>query len=139
MKNEYHLSEDKSKLDIELIHSYLSTETYWAKDRSLETVKKSVENSICFGVYLEKEQVAFARVITDRAVFAWITDIFVVKNHKGKGLGKKIMNTIMNHHELQGLRRWGLATKDAHGLYEQFGFHALEKPERFMEIVSENH
>lgn len=139
MKNEYHLSEDKSKLDIELIHSYLSTETYWAKGRTLETVKKSVENSTCFGVYFEKEQVAFARIITDCSVFAWITDVFVVKNHEGKGLGKKIMNAIMNHHELQGLRRWGLATKDAHGLYGQFGFHALEKPERFMEIVSKNH
>jgi GNAT superfamily N-acetyltransferase len=130
------ISTDKSRLDIELIHNYLSNESYWAKGRSIEKVKLSIENSICFGVYLDEAQIGFARVVTDYAVFAWILDVFILKNFQGRGYGKKLMNTIMNQNNLQNLLRWGLGTDDAHGLYEQYGFKPLKKPQNMMEIVA---
>jgi len=130
------ISTDKSRLDIELIHNYLSNESYWAKGRSIEKVKLSIENSICFGVYLDEAQIGFARVVTDYAVFAWILDVFILKDFQGRGYGKKLMNTIMNQNNLQNLLRWGLGTDDAHGLYEQYGFKPLKKPQNMMEIVA---
>jgi GNAT superfamily N-acetyltransferase len=130
------VSTDKSRLDIELIHNYLSNESYWAKGRSIEKIKLSIENSICFGVYLDKTQIGFARVVTDYAVFAWILDVFILKDFQGRGYGKKLMNTIMTQNNLQNLLRWGLGTDDAHGLYEQYGFKPLRKPQNMMEIVA---
>jgi GNAT superfamily N-acetyltransferase len=130
------ISTDKSRLDIELIHNYLSNESYWAKGRSIEMVKLSIENSICFGVYLDEAQIGFARVVTDYAVFAWILDVFILKDFQGRGYGKKLMNTIMTQNNLQNLLRWGLGTDDAHGLYEQYGFKPLKKPQNMMEIVA---
>lgn len=131
-----HISTDKSKLDIHLIHNYLSKESYWAKDRSIEIVKKSIENSLCFGVYdQDGNQIGFARVVTDYAVFAWVMDVFILPSHKGKGYGKQLMDFIIHHPDLQTLKRWGLATQDAHGLYQQFGFTSLKKPQNLMEFT----
>ena len=130
------ISTNKQKLDIQLIHNYLSNESYWAKGRSLETVQRSIENSLCFGVYTENSQVGFARVITDYVVFAWLLDVFILPEYQGKGYGKKLMQAIITHPDLQGLRRWGLGTDDAHGLYKQFGFTSLQKPENMMEILN---
>lgn len=130
------ISTDKSRLDIKRIHNYLSRESYWAKGRSLEAVKKSINNSLCFGVYLEEEQIGFARVVTDYTVFAWIMDVFILPDYQWNGYGKKLMEFIINHKDLKGLKRWGLGTNDAHGLYEKFGFKALSKPENMMEKIN---
>lgn len=134
MDNSIKISTDKSRLDIKLIHDYLSNESYWAKGRSIDTVKQSIDNSLCFGVYLNEKQIGFARVVTDYAVFAWIMDVFVLKDFRGKGFSKKLMRVIMTHEKLQNLQRWGLGTDDAHRLYEQFGFKSLGKPQNMMEI-----
>jgi GNAT superfamily N-acetyltransferase len=134
--DEFCISTDKSKLDLELIHRFLTNDSYWAKGRSKEVVKRSIENSLCFGVFKAKEQVGFARVVTDYAVFAWILDLFILRNYRKKGLGKLLVESIMKHAELQKLQRWGLATDDAHGLYEQYGFKIVSKPNLFMEIVA---
>ena len=106
------------------------------KGRSIETIQKSIENSLCFGVYKDSQQIGFARVVTDYSVFAWILDVFILKEFREQGLGVKLMESIMNHEELQNLQRWGLATDDAHGLYEKFGFKLIKRPEIFMEFVS---
>lgn len=121
-KDDYLISTDPSKLNIEVIHKYLSQESYWAKDIPFETVKKSIEHSLCFGLYHLQEQIGFARLITDKATFAYLADVFVLKEYRGKGLSKFLMATIQSHPELQNLRRWLLATKDAHSLYELFGW-----------------
>lgn len=131
----YHISTDKSFLDLSLIHKYLSEESYWARGIPFDKVKRSVENSLCFGIYLEAEQVGFARIISDHATFAYLADVFVLQAHRGKGLSKMMMEKIRTHPELQGLRRWMLATADAHGLYRQFGFEVIDSPEHFMEKV----
>ncbi len=128
------ISTDKNKLDRTLIHTWLSQESYWAKGRSREVVERSIEHSLCFGVYLDGQQVGFARVVTDYAVFGWIMDVFILPDFRGKGYSKILMKEIMNHVDLQGLKRWGLGTDDAHGLYRQFGFTALSQPENMMEI-----
>lgn len=133
MSSDYIISMDKAKLDIPLIHQFLSQESYWAKNIPLDIVKRSIENSLCFGVYHQDKQVGFARVITDLATFAYLSDVFVVHEHRGKGVSKQLMETISTYPALQGLRRWVLATQDAHTLYEQFGFTALDKPEMFMQ------
>ena len=136
MKHAFYISTDKSKLDVELIHQYLSNESYWAKGRSIEVVVRSIQNSICFGVYKGDDQVGFARVVSDQAVFAWILDVFVMESYRKHGLGKLLMEAIMDHPDLQNLQRWGLATDDAHGLYEQFGFIRIQRPEIFMQKVT---
>lgn len=133
LKREYTISTDRSKLNISIIHNYISNESYWGKGRSLEVVKKSIENSLPFGVYYKKEMIGFARVLTDYATFAWVADVFILTKHRSKGLSKWLMETILSHPELQGFRRWVLATKDAHELYRRFGFRELNKPERWME------
>lgn len=133
MNGSYMISTDKGKLDIALIHDYLSNHSYWAQGRTLDTVKRSIEGSLCFGMYSGNEQVAFARVITDHATFAYLADVFIVEQHRGKGLSKMLMKEIISHPGLQGLRRWMLGTKDAHTLYEQFGFSLVAQPERWME------
>ena len=136
MEDTIHISTEKSLLDVHVIHDYLSNRSYWAKGRSIETVKKSIENSFCFGVYTGNQQIGFARVVTDFAVYAYILDVFILESHRGKGLGKKLMQEIMNHEQLQNLQRWGLATNDAHGLYEKYGFKTLAHSEKHMEVVN---
>lgn len=129
----FFVSTDKSHLDIKVIHGYLKT-SYWAANIPEEVVIKAIENSLCFGVYNNKQQVGFARVVTDYAVFAYLADVFILEEYRGKGLSKMLMKEIMQHPQLQNLRRWMLATRDAHGLYSQFGFNPLSSPERVMEI-----
>ena len=133
MSHSPHISTDKSLLQLDTIHSVLK-ESYWAKNIPLEILKRSIENSICFGVYIEKEQIGFCRVITDKATFAYLADVFIVEEHKGKGYSKQLMKEVMAHHELQGLRKFLLGTADAHGLYKKYGFKELAMPERMMEI-----
>jgi GNAT superfamily N-acetyltransferase len=136
VQNKFIISTDKSKLDVGIIHNYLCNESYWAKNISVELVKKSIEGSCCFGLFVNEnavfKQIGFARVITDCATFGYLADVFIVEAYRGKGLSKWLMETIMNCPDLQGLRRWLLATKDAHGLYTKFGFLPLDKPERIM-------
>lgn len=128
------ISTDKARLDIQLIHNYLSEQSYWAKNIPLVTVERSIEHSVCFGVYLADKQIGFARVISDCATFAYLCDVFVLPGYREKGVAKKLMEFIKEHPGLQGLRRWMLATLDAHSLYQQFGFTDIAKPERLMEI-----
>lgn len=130
---DFHISTDKGLLDIDVIHKFLSEESYWANRRTREQTERAIENSICFGLYDGKKQIGFARVVTDCATFAYLGDVFVLNEYRGKGLSKKLMEAVVSHPDLQGLRRWLLATKDAHGLYEQFDFALLRLPERWME------
>jgi GNAT superfamily N-acetyltransferase len=132
-KGSYLISTDKSKLDIKVIHNYLSN-SYWAKNRSLKTSKLTLKNSLCFGLYYKKNQIGFARVITDFATFAYLADVFIIEEHHGKGLGRWLMEVILNYDEVQNIRRWFLATRDAHQLYEKFGFTNLKEPGKFMEM-----
>jgi GNAT superfamily N-acetyltransferase len=134
----YTISTDKSRLDVGMIHRYLSEESYWAKHIPRDLVERSIENSICFGAYDGDRQIGFARVVTDRATFAYVGDVFVLSPYRGRGVSKQLMQAIRAHPEMQSLRRWHLLTYDAHGLYEQFGFHKIEKPERHMEIAVAN-
>jgi GNAT superfamily N-acetyltransferase len=130
---DFEISTDPARVDIAVVHSFL-TNCYWAKGISPALVQRSLEHSICFSIFHGNAQIGFARVITDRATFAYLADIFVLEAHRGKGLSKWLMECIQSHPDLQGLRRWMLATRDAHGLYRQFGFHELASPERFMEM-----
>lgn len=132
-QGEYLISTDRDRLDIALIHDFLSRQTYWAKGRSVEVVKRSIDNSLPFGLFKDNQQIGFARVVTDYATFAWLADVFVLDEFRGRGLAKWLMDVILSHPELQGFRRWVLATKDAHGLYRNFGFNELKKPDRWME------
>lgn len=132
-KGLYEIDTDKKRLDLAAIHRFLSSESYWAKNRTLEQTLKAVENSLCYGVYHGRELVGFARVVTDRATFAYIGDVFILEAHRGKGLSKWLMQVITEQPDMQGLRRWLLATRDAHGLYEQYGFTELKHPDRWME------
>jgi GNAT superfamily N-acetyltransferase len=127
------VTSDPARFDVPAIHAFLVT-SYWAKGRSLEVVRKSVAGSLCFGLLDGDKQVGFARAVTDRATFAYLADVYVLDSHRGRGLASWLMQCVMSHPDLQGLRRFTLATKDAHGLYRKFGFAALEEPERFMEI-----
>lgn len=137
-EQEFEISNDKSRLDLDVIHRFLSEKSYWANKRSIEQTKIAIQNSICFGVYQGERQIGFARVVSDKATFAYIGDVFILDEFRGRGLSKKLMAAMLEHPELQGLRRWVLATKDAHGLYEQFGFSVLKFPERWMELPSKD-
>ena len=130
-KDNYSISTDKSKLDIAVIHGFLC-KSYWAEDIPLEIVQKSIDNSLCFGVYNGNNQVGFARVITDYTAFAYLADVFIIESERGKGLSKWLMECILAHSELQGLRNFCLMTNDAHSLYERYGFKNIPKPENFM-------
>jgi GNAT superfamily N-acetyltransferase len=131
----YDISTDKARLDLDRVHRFLSTEAYWSPGVSREVVERSIDNSICFGVYMDGgEQVGFARAVTDRATFAWIADLYVEGGHREQGLGKRLVQAILEHPDLQGLRRLMLATADAHALYRQFGFDELQGVERFMAL-----
>jgi len=134
-ENGFIYSDDNHLIDANAVHRYLSKESYWAKGIPLATVKRSIENSLCFGIYKDGQQVGFARWITDRATFAYLCDVYVEKGFRGQGLSKKLMSLMMFHPDLQGLRGYHLGTLDAHGLYEQFGFKPLANPERRMEIL----
>lgn len=129
----FRISSKPEEMDMAVIHGYLS-QSYWAKDIPLATLQRALQNSLCFGVFTDSgEQVGFARMITDRATFAYLADVFILDAYRGKGLSKWLMQTLTEHPDLQGLRRSVLATRDAHGLYRQFGYTALNKPETFME------
>lgn len=132
-RGEYSISTDRDRLDIAGVHNFLSKSSYWAQGRDLETVKRSVENSLNFGLYKGEQQIGFARVVTDYATFAWLADVFVLDDYRGQGLGRWLVQVIISHPELQRFRRWVLATKDAHEIYRQFGFVELKRPERWME------
>jgi GNAT superfamily N-acetyltransferase len=132
MSDAIEISCDPKRLDLDLIYSFL-TKSYWAAGIPRDVVARSIENALCFGVYDRGKQVGFARVITDRATFAYLADVFIVESHRGRGLSKRLMEAIVAHPELQNLRRWSLITRDAHGLYGQFGFKGLPNPERWME------
>ena len=137
-RGDYLISTDRSRLDVELIHDFLSRTSYWASGRTLDVVQRSIENSLAFGIYMENHQVGFARVVTDYATFAWVADVFVLPEHRGRGLSKWLMEVMLSHPRLQGFRRWVLATKDAHALYARFGFIPLHRPERWMERADPN-
>jgi len=129
----YRIRSNKSDMNIESIHEFI-TKSYWAKGIPIDILKRAISNSLCFGVFSkEEEQVGFARMITDSATYAYLADVYILEDHRGKGLSKWLMQEIMSHSDLQGLRRMTLATADAHGLYEQYGFTELAKPEVFME------
>lgn len=132
----YTIDTDRNRLDIPWIHHFLSEFTYWAKNVPVKTVQRAIEYSLCFGIFFQEQQVGFARVITDRATFAYLADVFVIDEHRGKGLSKWLLENIHHHPELQGLRRWMLVTKDAQGLYQQFGWEPIPEAVigRFMQI-----
>ena len=137
-KENFTISTDKSWLDIPYVHDYLSNKSYWAENIPLDIVRKSIEGSICFGIYENRQQVGFARVITDKACFAYLADVFIDQHYRGLGLSKWLIEVILDYPDLQGLRRFLLATRDAHGLYEQFGFSLLTFPEKWMHIHNPN-
>jgi GNAT superfamily N-acetyltransferase len=129
----FSISTDKSKLDVGVIHEYLSERSYWAQGRPLDVVRTSIEHSVCFGVYDGDRQVGFARVVTDYATFAWLCDVFILESHRGRGLGKWLIACVVAHPDLHGFRNFLLATSDAHELYRKYGgFDSLEKPEKWM-------
>jgi N-acetylglutamate synthase-like GNAT family acetyltransferase len=134
-KDELLISTDKTLLDIDVIHAYLSGESYWAMNIPREVVERSITHSLCFGVYRDHRQIGFARLITDQATFAYLADVFILEDFRGQGLSKWLIHSIHAHPELQGLRRWVLGTKDAHGLYEQFGWVRFgeDQLQRFMQ------
>ena len=132
-KDDFVISTDPKRLDLDVVHGFL-TECYWAKGVPREVVARSIENSLCFGIYAHGNQAGFARVISDYATYAYIGDVFVLESYRGRGLAKWLMECIMQHPRLQGMRRWSLITGDAHSLYSQFGFTSLQAPERWMEI-----
>jgi GNAT superfamily N-acetyltransferase len=125
---------DPSRFDVAAIHAFLDT-SYWARGRPLAVVEKSIRGSLCFGVLEAGRQVGFARAVTDGATYAYLADVYVLESHRGRGVATWLMECVMSHPDLQGLRRFMLATKDAHGLYRKFGFAALARPERYMEFT----
>ena len=132
MVDQITISTDPARLDLDVIHGFLKT-AYWCENLPREVIERAIRNSLCFGLYDATGQVGFARVITDRATYAYLADVFVLESHRGRGLSKRLMESIVAHPDLQGLRRWSLLTRDAHGLYAQFGFRPLSQPERHME------
>src|SRR5262249_52174502 len=128
------VSTDPGRLDLDVIHGYL-TSSYWAVGIPRDLVERAVRRSLCFGAYLDGRQVGFARVISDYVTFAYVSDVFVLPAHQGQGVGQRIMAAIMAHPDLQGLRRWTLFTRDAHGLYRRFGFGEARHPERLMAVL----
>lgn len=138
-EDEYAISTDKKRLDLAMIHDFLANQSYWSKDIPFEVMKKSIENSLCFGVYHQDRQVGFARVVTDYATTAYVGDVFIIESCRGRGLGKRLVKAIVDHPELEGLRLWFLGTRDAHELYRKYGFKKVaETPamERLMTILN---
>jgi len=137
-KDEFCISTDKTRLDIDSIHDFLSTKAYWSLNIPRERVQKAIENSLCFGVFHNEKQIGFARIITDFSTAAYLCDVYILEDHRGKGLSKWLMEAVMGHPELQGLRRWMLVTGDAHGLYRQFGWTDIAEPSKWMELHNKN-
>jgi GNAT superfamily N-acetyltransferase len=135
-RNDYQISTDPDRLNLPWIFDYLANQAYWSRGIPSEVFKKSVANSLCFGLYAEDQQIGFARVISDFSTFAYLADVFVAPEYRGRGLGKWLVECILSHTELQGFRRWLLVTKDAHGLYGRYGFKPLRKPENLMEMLA---
>lgn len=133
MTSDIEIDTTKNRLNVEIIHSFI-TNTYWAKGRTIEAIQTCIDNSLNFGVYLSNIQIGYGRVVTDYVQFAYLMDIFIIEEHRGKGYSKILMKYIMNHPKLKDIKVWRLATTDAHKLYEQFGFKALANPEKMMEL-----
>ena len=131
--NTYDISTDPGRLQLDAIHAYL-TRSYWSPGIPKDIVARAIAHSMCFGLYQGESQVGFARVVTDKASFGYLADVYVLEEHRGQGLSKRLVGEILAHPELQGLRRFLLATADAHGLYAQFGFNALARPQNMMEL-----
>jgi GNAT superfamily N-acetyltransferase len=136
-KEGFVITTERSRLNVEFIHHFLSTQAYWALGRSFDVVQRAIENSLNFGVFDGHQQIGFARVVTDFATFAWIADVFIIEQYRGHGLGVWLIEVITSHPQLQGFRRWILATRDAHELYRRFGFNDLANPQRYMEKMSD--
>jgi len=136
-KDDFKITTDKDKIDVSYVHWFL-THSYWAEGIPIETVERSIEGAFCFSVIYLNHQVGFARVITDKATFGYLADVFIDENFRGKGLSKWLMDVIINHPDLQGFRRFMLATRDAHGLYAQFGFSPLTNTDRWMHIHNQH-
>jgi GNAT superfamily N-acetyltransferase len=134
MNDAYHITTDRSLMDVEAIHAFL-TRSYWSPGIPSSIVEKAIDNSLCFGLFHDSVQVGFARVITDKATFAYLADVYVLEEHRGKGLAKRMMEAVFSHPDLQDLRRFMLATRDAHALYRQFGFRDIENPDNLMAIT----
>jgi len=136
LRGAYLLSTDPEKIDVDMVHQFLAYESYWAKGIAKHTVERFIRHSLCFGVYdcarQDEEQIGFARVVTDYSRFAYLADLFILANYRAQGLGKWLVSCILAHEELQGLRKWMLHTKDAHGLYERFGFQLNPDPDIFL-------
>lgn len=130
----YEISTDRKRLDIDAIHAFL-TQSYWSPGIPRATVARAIENSLCFGAFCDGQQVGFARMVTDKTTFAYLCDVYVLEEHRGRGLSKQLMDHVVKHPDLQGLRRMMLATRDAHGLYAQYGFTPLSAPDRIMEVL----
>ena len=137
LQGDYRITTDPAHFDIAMVHGYL-TSCYWAEGIPRETVKRSIAGALCFGLFERDAQIGFARVITDYATYAYLADVFILEPHRGKGLSTWMMECILADSRLQGLRRWSLVTRDAHGLYEKFGFTALANPQRYMEKIIPN-
>ena len=137
-KGEFTISTKRERLQIDAIYEFLTEESYWAKDRTREQTETAIKNSLCFGVYQGEVQIGFARVVSDFATFAYLGDVYITEEFRRLGLSKWLLETIINYPGLQNLRRWILATKDAHTLYEKFGFTALKHPTRWMEKPAPN-
>jgi GNAT superfamily N-acetyltransferase len=135
-KNEFTIDTDRERLQFDVIFRFLIEESYWSQNRTREQTERAIKNSLCFGVYEGERQVGFARIVSDLATFAYVGDVFILEGFRGRGLSKWLMQTIIDHPDLQGLRRWILATRDAHELYRQFGFDELKAPDRWMERAS---
>jgi GNAT superfamily N-acetyltransferase len=132
-RGEFTISTDPNKLNLEVIHRFLSETSYWARNRSRATVKFSLEHTLNFGLNRNEQQIGFARLVTDHATFAWLADVFVIEEYRGQGLGHWLIESVVSYEPLLGLHRWMLATWDAHDLYRKFGFTELERPDRWME------
>ena len=137
VRGEYVISTDRSRIDVAAVHAFLS-QSYWSPGIPEEIVRRGIAGAICFGIYHGRTQVGFARVITDQATYAYLADVYVLEAHRGRGLARWLMEVIMSHPALQGLRRFALSTRDAHALYRQFGFEVVANPERQMEIMRRN-
>jgi GNAT superfamily N-acetyltransferase len=133
----YEISTDPARLDVDAIHAFL-TQSYWSPGIPRATVARAIANSLCFGVFWQGQQVGFARMVTDKTTFAYLCDVYVLEAHRGRGVSKQLMDYVVKHPDLQGLRRMMLATRDAHGLYAQFGFTPLSAPDRIMEVLQPN-
>jgi len=134
-RGELTISTDPARIDIDVVHGYLAGESYWARGIARERLERAIRHSLCFGLYERGRQIGFARVISDRATFAYLCDVFVLESHRGRGVGRWFLESVSKHPDLAGMRRWLLCTRDAHPFYEQLGWHRPEQPDIFMEIA----